>query len=481
MKKYLIPTALLLVTALSSCTKTIDEDLSGNERSLLELRVEGQMGTAIIDRDGSRATATVYILETPGFAYDRVPVKGIVVSEGASASVGNGDVLNFSNPERRARITVTSRSGHRLDWWIYLETYDPFFLGTWRIVDVKLACNQRVSGVGDGAWTTQLSSGEFGTYGLPEYDDRVTITLGEISDNELTGTLVHSAGDDGAYGNFWGVYAPYSVEAPLDMNPRLRHLLPPGESQWTLDLTTNQMKITQNNVSSTMIFGTEGNNRLFRFLLPSAAGEPGRDSFYDNMWRSSTELFYVMYKGRRLTAAQTDKRGLLLKAAPVYFRSGRSARNRQSPGDLLDTLVIFARAGVYADLVARVDEQRHADRCAGIDRGGFERVGRCGIALDARLGVGHLHVHDRGKLGRKHGLLLGVEHHLDDLAVGHQVVVGDQVLVDIDLLEGLRVHEVGAQIILVGELIGTALDAYGFDLRILRRRCCRVRGPIRGS
>ena len=115
-------------------------------------------------------------------------------------------------------------------------------------------------------------------------------------DNELTGTLVHSAGDDGAYGNFWGVYAPYSVEAPLDMNPRLRHLLPPGESQWTLDLTTNQMKITQNNVSSTMIFGTEGNNRLFRFLLPSAAGEPGRDSFYDNMWRSSTELFYVMYK-----------------------------------------------------------------------------------------------------------------------------------------------------------------------------------------
>ena len=38
------------------------------------------------------------------------------------------------------------------------------------------------------------------------------------------------------------------------MNPRLRHLLPPGESQWTLDLTTNQMKITQNNVSSTMIF-----------------------------------------------------------------------------------------------------------------------------------------------------------------------------------------------------------------------------------
>lgn len=48
MKNYLIPTALLFIMALSSCTKTIDEDLSGNERSLLELRVEGQMGLSLI-------------------------------------------------------------------------------------------------------------------------------------------------------------------------------------------------------------------------------------------------------------------------------------------------------------------------------------------------------------------------------------------------------------------------------------------------
>ena len=87
----------------------------------------------------------------------------------------------------------------------------------------------------------------------------MTITLGEISDNELTGTLVHSAGDDGAYGNFWGVYAPYSVEAPLDMNPRLRHLLPPGESQWTLDLTTNQILQIVRDLDPTQI-------SLFEFL-----------------------------------------------------------------------------------------------------------------------------------------------------------------------------------------------------------------------
>lgn len=293
--RFIIPAAVLLTLAVA-CNKTIDEDLSGNERTLLELRVEGQMGTAITERDGDRATATIYILDQDDYDYSQVTVTGIVLSTGATADIQAGDVLNFSNPERRARIRVTSASGQVLDWWIYLETYDPFYLGTWRIVDVKLACDQHVSGVGDGSWNTQLSGAEFGEYGLPEYDDRVTITLGEITDNALTGTLVHDAGEDGEYGNFYGVMAPYSVEEPLDMNPRLRHLLPPGESQWTLDLTTNQMKITQNNVTSTMIFGEEGGNTLFRFILPDASGEPSRDNFYDNMWRSSTELFYVMYK-----------------------------------------------------------------------------------------------------------------------------------------------------------------------------------------
>ena len=152
-----IAAAALLVATAASCEKTIDQELSGNERTLLELRIEGQMGKAITERDGDRATATVYILDQDDYDYAHVPVTGIVLSKGATSDVKEGDMLNFSNPERRARIRVTSASGHVLDWWIYLETYDPFYLGTWRIIDVKLACDQRVSGVGDGSWTTQPS------------------------------------------------------------------------------------------------------------------------------------------------------------------------------------------------------------------------------------------------------------------------------------------------------------------------------------
>ena len=276
MRRGLILAAAALL-ALTSCTKTIDRTLPGNERSLLEIKIKGQLGKAVIERDEDECSATVYVMAMADYPYAAVPVEGIVVSEGATPSVGKGGTLNFSNPERRAKITVTSESGKTLDWYIYLETYDPFYVGEWRIIEVKLFCNQRVSGSGDGSWTTQLSGAEFGNYGLPEYDDHIIISMDpEPQDNTLLGKMEHTAGKDGEYGHFWGVYPPYSIEAPLDMDPRLRHLLHPGESQWKLDLTTGQMEITKDNITSTMIFGTEGDNVTFRFILPDAGKEVAR-------------------------------------------------------------------------------------------------------------------------------------------------------------------------------------------------------------
>lgn len=296
-KIKLYSSVIMSIAVLLSCTKTIDKEIDSNEVSLLELKIEGQMGTAVIERDGDDAKATVYIMERDDYPYGNVKVEGIVVSKYATASVETGETLNFSNPERKAKITVTSESGKRLDWWIYIEAYDAFYVGTWRIMNVKLHCNQNISGVGNGEWDTQLSGEEFGDFGKPEYDNRITITLNEeMSGNSLTGTITNNAGSDGEYGNFYGVFPPYSDEEPLDMNPRLRYLLPPGEAEWELDLTTQEMKITKDNITSTMIFGESGGNVTFRFLLPSAVNEPSRDSFYDNMWRSSTELFYEVYK-----------------------------------------------------------------------------------------------------------------------------------------------------------------------------------------
>ena len=298
MRRIYISISIVILSFLNSCSKKIDAPMNNNDVSLLEFKLKGQMGPAIINRDYDEASAVVYIMETSDFDYSEVQVEGIVVSTGATANVSGGQSLNFSNPERRAKVRVTSESGNRMDWWIYLKPYDAFYVGTWRILDIKLCCNQKLANCGDGQWETQISGSEFGSFGKSEYDNRITITLNEnsIGNNSLSGKIINDAGADGQYGHFWGVFSPYSVEAPLDMDSRLRHLLPPGEAEWELDLTTNIMTITRDNISSRMFFSGNGENCRFRFNLPSAASEPSRDGFYDNMWRSSYELFYDVYK-----------------------------------------------------------------------------------------------------------------------------------------------------------------------------------------
>jgi hypothetical protein len=301
--KYLF-VSMLAAGAVISCSKTIDNDDAHRERDLLEIKLQGQMGTAVIERDGDDAKATLFVYPQGDFSYAAVEIEGVAVSAFATASIGMGDALNFNNPERRAKITVTSESGESLDWSIYVQEYDPFYVGVWSIVDVKLHCDQTVSGSGVSNWDTQwwnhteAGNGEFGTAGIPEFDNVITVTMNsEVVNNRVTGTITNAAGPDGEYGSFEGIMSPYSAEEPLDMNPRLRHLLPEGDATWELDLTTQQMRISKNNITSTMTFVTEGDYVRFNFKLPDASGTPSEgNNFFDNMWRGSTDLFYVMQK-----------------------------------------------------------------------------------------------------------------------------------------------------------------------------------------
>ena len=58
-----------------------------------------------------------------------------------------------------------------------------------------------------------------------------------------------------------------------------------------------QSVITKDNVTSSMTFqNRNGNSCSFCFDLPSAVDEPSQNTFYDNMWRSSTQLRYDVVK-----------------------------------------------------------------------------------------------------------------------------------------------------------------------------------------
>ena len=124
------------------------------------------------------------------------------------------------------------------------------------------------------------------------------VTLGgSPTTGELTGTLVvHSAGDDGRTSNFWGV-APYSVRSPAGREPASAS--PASAGRIAVDPRPDHQPDEDHAEQRLLDHDLRHGKQQPAFPLPatpSAAGEPGRDSFYDNMWRSSTELFYVMYK-----------------------------------------------------------------------------------------------------------------------------------------------------------------------------------------
>lgn len=290
--------ALLALCAAGSCEKDIDQVSPSNECSILDIRLAGQLGRAEIERmDDEQGAVTLYVLERADFPWEGIEIEALSLSVHASADAAEGDRLDFRNPERKARIIVRSQTGKQVLWTIRLKPYDPFYVGEWDIADLKIYVDQNISGNGTGSWETSMGGSEFGQFAAAEMDNRITVVMNdEMVDGQFTGRIINDAGADGAYGSFMGVYpGEYTADEPLDMNPRLRHLLPTGESEWTLDLSTGEMKITKNNITSTMTFTRDASGLVFfDFALPDASSDMAGNNFYNNFWRSSWKFSYIV-------------------------------------------------------------------------------------------------------------------------------------------------------------------------------------------
>lgn len=282
----------------ASCTKQINQDIPSNECSILDIRVFGQLGKPEIVRlDETSGEVTLFINKTDDYPWSSVMVEAIALSAHAVCDLGEEAVLDFYNPQRKAVIRVTSQTGKSVDWTVMLKPYDAFYAGVWQVIDAKIFIDQNISGCGTGMWETGMGGSEFGLFAAPELDNVITIAVNpEMVDGKFTGTITNDAGADGKWGEFKGVWAgEYSEDEPLDMNPRLRHLIPPGESTWILDLATNEMKISKSNITSTMTFSTDTwGNMVFSFALPDASKDIGGSNFYDNFWRSSYKFSYIV-------------------------------------------------------------------------------------------------------------------------------------------------------------------------------------------
>ena len=124
----------------------------------------------------------------------------------------------------------------------------------------------------------------------------------------------------------------------------------------------------------------------------------------------------------------------------------------------LHTFAILTRAGVDANQVVGVDEQRHTDHGARFDGGFLQGIGG-GVALFARLGVGHLQHGLHRHFGEKDGLGGSVDDDIHDIVFLHELHARDVVARNRNLVVGLGMHEDIVVSFLVEVLIRTVLNA----------------------
>ena len=119
---------ILCMGIMQSCVKDMQDDLNdggwNNERSVTSLKFKNQVGQAEIERiddTTGEVTVTLNVGAIPDLS--KVEVESIELSYQATASAGKGSTLDFSNPERKSVLTVTSATGKTREYTIYVNEF----------------------------------------------------------------------------------------------------------------------------------------------------------------------------------------------------------------------------------------------------------------------------------------------------------------------------------------------------------------------
>ncbi|MDV7139205.1 hypothetical protein R3X28_09970 [Maribacter sp. TH_r10] len=231
---YLIVATLLAV----GCTDDPFEDLEGTgwqkERNINSILVEGQIGTAVIERDFDDAQITIYAKYGNIADISKVKIKNLDLSYGSTTLNGVGTTLDFTSGT--SSISVVSGSGETLTWKVSLLPFSSDLEGTWYIREIGLYADM---------WSWESWGWE--KYELitnylpelsPELDDVFTFTVEGADENgNPFGDYEHISGNDGGYGSF------SDAAQGWDFNDRFRNI-PTGTGTWLRDFERNVVIIT---------------------------------------------------------------------------------------------------------------------------------------------------------------------------------------------------------------------------------------------
>jgi len=233
----------ILATLMVACTADPLADLDGNgwkkERNIVSLLVEGQIGTAIIERNGDDAEIKLFAKYENIADLSSVEIKAIELAYGATSVSNAGATLNFDNADKTSVITVKSGAGETLDWKVYLLPFKSDMEGTWYIDEIGMYCDMFTWE--SWGWHKYEKITNYLPELNPELDNVFTFTVeGADQNGNPFGNYEHAAGNDGKYGNYGDAAKGW------DFNSRLR-TVPTGKGTWLRDFAANKVIITDEN------------------------------------------------------------------------------------------------------------------------------------------------------------------------------------------------------------------------------------------
>jgi len=236
---------LMLSSCIQDPWKDIEADGWNNERSVLDIQFENQVGTAAIERIDGESGSIEFTINT--YAVDdfsAIPINSLTLSYGGTSSVKIGETLNFDNESNSATLMVTSPTGKVREYTIVVDPFEETLLGTYQITDLVV-----YGGTGPeygGASVTAMINKPWiwPETGGPqaELDNTLTFEFGGFTEDGNTfGTVTNNAGADEMYADF-----EYIKDPVTDLNHFYR-TIPKGAGEWVRNYTTGTITFTFEN------------------------------------------------------------------------------------------------------------------------------------------------------------------------------------------------------------------------------------------
>lgn len=254
--KYIIIGALATL-GLTSCVRDLAEEINeggwNHEHSVLGLKFENQIGTAVIDNIDTRTgeiELSINVGAQPSMA--SVKITELEVSYQATSSAKVGDALDFSDGQ--ASLTVTSPLGESRTYTIKAASFRETLEGTYAINALTI-----YGGTGPeygGGAVMQLQDKPWCWYDAAapqaECDNVLTFTMTGVSnDGNTMGTCVNAPGPDGKYADF--VFkGEMNKEGSNDIDlKKFYRQIPEGESQWIRNYAEGTITFIDKNGNAT--------------------------------------------------------------------------------------------------------------------------------------------------------------------------------------------------------------------------------------